>query len=568
MIGDLSNHLWQSTVFALVVALLTLVFRNNRAQVRYGLWLSASFKFLIPFALLMGLGSHVSSAPAVQKIAAISISSTMVEISRPFPETLALAPAAQGTRDWVPIAILGGWACGFSGVVLMRVRGWLRIRAAIRASTPIDIPSIVAVRSSPGLLEPGVVGLFRPILLLPADIKQRLTPLQLEAVLAHELCHIRRRDNLTSAIHMMVEAVFWFHPLVWWIGARLVDERERACDEEVLRLGNAPHEYAEGILNVCKIYLESPLRCVTGVSGADLKKRIRSILAGRVAGDLSAAKKMALAVAGIVALAAPIMDGIMGAPSIRAQSSPPVPVATPAKSPAATGPENVQGGLDALGTVTAYTVTVRPRVDGLLMAVTFKEGDVVKAGQVLATIDPGPYQIQLDQAEGQLARDQAKLDNAHNTTPQQPATIAALEESMRIDRANVDKAKLQLSYTQVTAPIAGVVGLGLVDPGNIVRSADATGLLVINQLQPIAVLFDLSEDRLPQVLPRLRKGVNVPVEAWNRDYTKKLATGRLTAADNQIDTTTGTLKFKAMFENKAGELFPNQFVNVRLLLSQ
>jgi RND family efflux transporter MFP subunit len=532
------------------------------------LWLSASLKFLIPFSLLMGLGSHVSSAPAVQKIAASSISSTMVEISRPFPKTLALAPATQDTRDWIPIAILVVWACGFSGIVLMRVRGWLRIRAAIRASSPIDIPSIVAVRSSPGLLEPGVVGLFSPVLLLPADIQQRLTPLQLEAVLAHELCHIRRRDNLTSAIHMMVEALFWFHPFVWWIGARLVDERERACDEEVLRLGNAPHEYAEGILNVCKIYLESPLRCVTGVSGADLKKRIRSILAGRVAGDLSVTKKVALAVAAIVALAAPIMVGILGAPSIRAQSSSPVPVATPAKSPPATGPENVQAGLDAQGTVTAYTVTVKPRVDGLLMTVTYKEGDLVQAGQVLATIDPRLYQAQLDQAEGQLDRDQAKLDRAHNAIPQQPATITALEESMRIDRANVDKAKLQLSYTQVTAPIAGVVGLRLVDPGNIVRSADATGLLVINQFQPIEVVFTLTEDRLPQVLPRLRKGVNVPVEAWNRDYTKKLATGRLTAADNQIDTTTGTLKLKAMFENKGGELFPNQFVNVRLLLNQ
>jgi beta-lactamase regulating signal transducer with metallopeptidase domain len=138
----------------------------------------------------------------------------------------------------------------------------------------MEIASGVQVRSYPGLLEPGVVGFWRPVLLMPADIQTRLTSSQLKAVLVHELCHVRRRDNLTSAVHMIVEAVFWFHPLVWWIGRRLVDERERACDEEVLRLGNEPQVYAEGILNVCRIYLESPLRCMSGVTGSDLKKRI------------------------------------------------------------------------------------------------------------------------------------------------------------------------------------------------------------------------------------------------------------------------------------------------------
>ena len=156
------------------------------------------------------------------------------------------------------------------------------------------------VRSAPGLLEPGVVGFLRPILLLPEGIAECLTPRQLEAVLAHELCHVRRRDNLTSAIHMIVEAVFWFHPLVWWIGARLVEERERACDEAVLSLGSEPQVYAEGILNVCKIYLESPLRCVSGVTGSDLKKRIQAILTGRVAGELNSRRERSWQLAGIV----------------------------------------------------------------------------------------------------------------------------------------------------------------------------------------------------------------------------------------------------------------------------
>jgi bla regulator protein blaR1 len=316
----MTNHLWQSTIFAVVAGLLTVVFRKNRAQVRYWLWLSASLKFLIPFSLLISLGSHLEWAPAARTIAAPVVSSTMVQFSQPFPETVSFVHSTAGTLDWVPMMILGVWACGFAAIARMRLRGWLRVRAAMRSSSPLEIPVPVEVRSSPGLLEPGVVGFLRPILLLPEGIAECLTPRQLEAVLAHELCHIHRRDNLTSAIHMIVEAVFWFHPLVWWIGARLVDERERACDEAVLSLGNEPQVYAEGILNVCKTYLGSPLRCVSGVTGSDLKKRIQAILTGRVAGELSFAKRVALAVAGIAALALPVLIGVLNAPAIRAQA--------------------------------------------------------------------------------------------------------------------------------------------------------------------------------------------------------------------------------------------------------
>jgi bla regulator protein blaR1 len=205
---------------------------------------------------------------------------------------------------------------------LIRLRGWLRIRTALRASVPLDIAASVGVRESPGLLEPGVVGWWRPVLLVPEGIAERLTPRQLEAVLAHELCHVRRRDNLTSAIHMIVEALFWFHPLVWWIGARLVEERERACDEGVLSLGNDPHVYAEAILNVCKLYVESPLACVSGVTGSDLKKRIEAIMTNRLTFRLNFAKKMTLAVAGTAAFAVPIVVGTMNAPRLGAQSPP------------------------------------------------------------------------------------------------------------------------------------------------------------------------------------------------------------------------------------------------------
>jgi uncharacterized protein (TIGR03435 family) len=332
-----TNHLWQSTLFAIAAGLLTLAFRKNRAQVRYWMWFSASIKFFLPLALLMSLGSRFE--PSSKSIAAPAISDAIEQVTEPFPETVSFTTSftpIQG-RDWRPFAIISVWACGFAAIALIRIRGWLRIQAAVRAAVPMEIPSTIAVRASPGLLEPGVVGFLNPILLVPDGIAERLTPSQLSAVLAHELCHIRRRDNLTSAIHMLVEALFWFHPLVWWIGARLVEERERACDESVLSLGNEPQVYAEAILNVCKLYVESPLACVSGVTGSDLKKRIEVIMTNRMVLRLNFAKKVALAFAGIAALAVPIAVGMMNTPHLRAQSAPLV-IAAPVIAPPADEP--------------------------------------------------------------------------------------------------------------------------------------------------------------------------------------------------------------------------------------
>jgi beta-lactamase regulating signal transducer with metallopeptidase domain len=236
-------------------------------------------------------------------------------------QTLPWTPPTPGAIDWVPIAIFGVWACGFVAIALIRLRGWLRIRAAVHSSALLKLPIGIEVRSSPGLLEPGVVGLWRPILLLPAGIVERLTTRQLEAVLAHELCHVRRRDNFSAAIHMIVEALFWFHPLVWWIGARLMEERERACDEDVLQLGGEAQVYAEAILNVCKYYLESPLVCVSGITGADLKKRIAAIMTRHIPQKLSFNKKLLLAVAGIAVVVAPLVMGLLNAPLSRAQTT-------------------------------------------------------------------------------------------------------------------------------------------------------------------------------------------------------------------------------------------------------
>jgi beta-lactamase regulating signal transducer with metallopeptidase domain len=337
MIGELMTHLWQSTFFAVVAGLLTLAFRKNRAQVRYWLWLSASLKFFIPFALLIGLGSRLGWMPAAQKIATPVVSFAVEYVAQPFPETISIMPRLELTnrqsRDWTPLAIAGLWLAGVSVIAIMRLRLWLRVRAAVRDSVPLSIPSAVEIRSAPGLLEPGVIGLWRQTLLLPEGIMERLTPSEMQAVLAHELCHVRRRDNLLASIHMVVEMLFWFHPLVWWIGARLLDERERACDESVLSLGNQPRVYAEAILNVCKLYAESPLVCVSGVTGSDIKRRIEAIMMNRIGLSLNRAKKLLLACAGVAALAAPVAVGVLIAvgrlPAIHAQSPTAVPMPLP-----------------------------------------------------------------------------------------------------------------------------------------------------------------------------------------------------------------------------------------------
>jgi membrane fusion protein, multidrug efflux system len=247
---------------------------------------------------------------------------------------------------------------------------------------------------------------------------------------------------------------------------------------------------------------------------------------------------------------------------------------------------NIKVFVTGLGAVTPiYTVTVNSRVTGELMKVQFKEGQIVQKGDLLVEIDPRPYEVQLEQAEGQLIHDQALLKDANldldrykvlikqDAIPQQQldtqlALVTQYEGTIKTDQSQIDSAKLNLIYCKITSPITGRVGLRLVDPGNIVQSTSTSGLVVITQIDPISVIFTVGEDQLPPILSKIHSGEGLSVEAWDRELKNKLADGKLETTDNQIDPTTGTLKLRAVFANAEGKLFPNQFVNARLLVQQ
>lgn len=334
MMELMGNHLWQSTWFAGAAALGTLLFLKNHARVRYALWLASSIKFLVPFSLLMALGHSIDSGRTEVAPATSPAVSYIQEISQPFA-SVAMPVSGPGTMDagWAPRVAAGVcivWGCGFLAVLLRYLLKVRRVRGMVRrANAPVDARAGAALEAlrasggcrhhirlavSPATMEPGVFGIWQPVLLMPQGVLGRLSDGELEAIIAHEVTHVRRRDNLMAAVHMFIEAVFWFYPMVWWIGAMLVRERENACDEAVLRLGKNPQSYAEGILKVCEFCLESPLACVAGVTGADMKKRIHAIMTRRIGRKLGPAKTVVLALMGVSAVATPVAMGWLQTP--------------------------------------------------------------------------------------------------------------------------------------------------------------------------------------------------------------------------------------------------------------
>jgi len=308
------NHLWQSTIFAVAVAAVAALLQRQSPRLRYWLWLAASVKFLIPFSLLVTTGARVQLPPDTPSLHA----TTVQQISTYFSPAYATVPAR---TDFPWMTLLS--AIWIAGTLLLLIRWrhrWCTIRGTARRARKSDLLFPAPVFVSAAAIEPGIFGILRPVLLLPENLRDELTAEQFDAILAHESRHIQFRDNLTAALHMLVEAVFWFHPLVWWIGARLTDERERDCDEAALRQGSRPADYARGIVSVCQNYAESPLLCASGISGADLKKRIREIMAWRGSLPVSRNHKALIAGAALATVAVPFAIGIL-----RAQTLPPAP---------------------------------------------------------------------------------------------------------------------------------------------------------------------------------------------------------------------------------------------------
>jgi uncharacterized protein (TIGR03435 family) len=343
-----------------MAGLLTLFLRKNQARTRYWLWLAASAKFLIPFSLLVSLGSHLSwlhTSPASKA----GLYLAMEEVSQPFTHptvsipTLTASAVSPGRLHLLPALLTAAWLCGFVAVLCVWGMRWRRVFAAMRDAGPLQegrevealrrLERVGGVRKriemlvSRASLEPGIFGIVRPVLIWPEGISERLEDAHLEAILAHEVWHVRRRDNLSSAIHMAVEALFWFHPLVWWLGALLLEERERACDEEVVELGSDREIYAESILKVCEFCVESPLACVSGVTGADLEKRMVHIMNKSIARKLGLSRKVLLSTAGFLAVIVPIFFGLVNATPTRAQ--------TQSESAAAGAPDFESHGFEA-----------------------------------------------------------------------------------------------------------------------------------------------------------------------------------------------------------------------------
>lgn len=449
----LANHLWQSTLCVAAVWLLTMVLRRNRAAVRFWLWLAASLKFVLPFSLLVAIGSRfgwrtseVASAPA----GSLQWTTVISDVSRPFATSVPIARVSATTpAHWLPslsaiLAVI--WLGGFVVTASLRILGWMRARAIQARGTRLNLGLPIPALSSSTPIEPGVFGIFRPVLLLPEGIMSRLTPGQFSAILAHEMCHVRRRDNLLAAIHMAVEAIFWFCPPVWWIGARMVEERERACDEEVLQSGRAPESYAEGILSVCKFYVGSPLAYASGISGSDLKRRIVRIMKNGPIDKLTFSRKLLLGAAVAAALVGPLILGATYAP-LRAQS---------------------QSGTATNAALPSFEVaSIKPdRADAPVRFVHFADpSHITISNMPVKDLIAFAYHVQLSQISGgpgwinsQGYDIEAKVDDS---------VVAHLQKLSREDRADqlrlmlrsllADRFKLELNHGTKQLPIYDLV---------------------------------------------------------------------------------------------------------------
>jgi len=333
------DHLWQSTVVAGAIALVAALLHGKRAGVRYALWFAASMKFAIPFSALTAIGAAIGSRtplrvpqPTPEFLSGFTTAPFVAETVAVPASAVATAASSWSSTVFGPGLIAGIWAAGCAVAFAVWAVRWRRARAAVRSATPLDTGREVdilrrleasfgrrrpmAIRASDATIEPGVLGVFRPVLLWPRSMSEHLSDDQIETILIHELSHVRRRDNLTAIVHMLVEALCWFHPLVWWVGMKLVDERERACDEDVVRMGRDRQVYAESLLKTCQFCVGAPVTCMAGVTGSDLKRRVTAIMAAPVGTRLSVVARIALVAAAVVVVAIPVVGGAASAPQL------------------------------------------------------------------------------------------------------------------------------------------------------------------------------------------------------------------------------------------------------------
>jgi RND family efflux transporter MFP subunit len=598
----------RSSILILGGALLLRALRVKDPSVRLAAWTAILCASLALPALTTALPKLpiIVTRTATRTQATPAAGRATPAVAAPRPAVAAEPPATSvPIRFGWPPAILALYACVAFALLLRLCVGLAMTLHLLRSSRSTGRQTVgIEVRESERVRVPVALGIARPAIVLPVDWRQ-WDRAKLDAVLAHEASHIRRHDVAVQALSAVHRALLWYSPLSWFLHTRIVRAAEEASDDAAMAVTGDRGLYAEVVLEFVQRAVRPPsLPGVNWLSAPMARnsrpdKRIHRILDGTSLSHGLTRWSMAA----IFALGSPLayvasaahpqsapQPPAAAAPPALAQPAPAAPAA-PArplrgqpKQPASPQPNATYLAGISGQAIPSSTVTIKPRVDGQLLSVNFKEGEMVQAGQLLATIDPRPYEPAVAQAQAQMVQDQAALANAradleryrrsaalgeiHQEDLSDPSTkVRQLEAKLQADQANLDQTQIPLSYTKIKSPISGLAGLRLVDPGNVVHASDAGGIVVVTQLQPIAVLFGIAEDNLPQVRARLAEGGSLPVEAWNRTDTAKIATGRLTAVDNQIDPETGTAKLKAEFDNQDGALFPNQFVNIRLFLN-
>lgn len=573
-------------------ALLLWLLRVKDPAARLAAWTAILFGSLTIPALTLFLPTlpiQMRQAAAPPAATAIVLPAAAPVVSEPRADVRSAAAPLPFNWAVAALAIYAAMAL----TLLLRLAAGLRAGLRLlRGSHSTGIEGGVAVRESADVAAPVALGILRPVIVLPADWREWDVS-RLEAVLAHERSHVERHDPAIQMLALLHRALLWFSPLSWFLHTQMVRAAEEASDDAAVTAIGDRVLYAEVLLDFTRRGGRNAVPMSTPMARyGPPEKRIHRILDGATLsrgvtrGAVAAILAIGSPLAYVVAAARPQNPAVQpaapqAAPVRNAQSS------APAKPTGlAVRPQRTQNYISAQGNaVPSATVTVTSRVDGQLQSVNFKEGDQVEAGQLLATVDPTAYRMELSQAEAQLQGIQAALANAsaalarsremeaqnaipHSEVAQHTAQVQQLEAQMQALAPAIQTAKLHLTYTSIVAPISGVLGFRLLDPGNMVHAGDGSPIVVINQLQPMMVVFPIPAESLPRLRALHAAGTNVPAEIWTRDGATRLDTGHVIAVDNQVQGVTGLVKVKAEFENKNRALLPNQTVTVRLLLQQ